>query len=81
MLTSKQSQIADLLLVSASRSDIATRLRITRSEVGAAISEMRQLLGVDTPAGLTARLREVTRNPVEATLARCREQPRQWWMT
>ena len=79
MLTPIQSQIADLLLVSASRTDIATRLRITRSEVDAAISEMRQLLGVDTPAGLTARLREVTRRPVDVMLARCRAEPRTWW--
>jgi DNA-binding NarL/FixJ family response regulator len=78
-LTDRQRDIADLLLAGMDRAGIAQRLAMTSQTLTTHLCEMRRRLGAENDRALLARLRHMTRHPVESQLERCRERPRAWW--
>ena len=78
-LTDRHRDIADLMLTGLDRAGIAQRLAMTSQTLTAHLYEMRRRLGAENDRALLARLRHMTRHPVEVALEQCRARPRMWW--
>lgn len=80
MLTPRQREIADLLLVGAERKRVIYTLGISDETLRAHLVDMRRRLDADSHDAMMKRLRVLMRNPIEIMREVCRAEPRQWWM-
>jgi hypothetical protein len=77
MLTPAQRRLADLLLAGLDAKAIQQRLGINRSRYNCVIRELSRALDCQRDDVVSV-LRGERRTP-DRTIAKCREQPRQWW--
>jgi DNA-binding CsgD family transcriptional regulator len=79
MLTDRQIEVADHLLAGLDNARIQQRMNISPETLKAYLRDMRQRISAGGHAEMMGRLREMRRNPVSATVEKCRAEPRTWW--